>query len=89
MRAEDVYISLTFTIFEPQCQKLETQSVLFVFAKCSLGQTREIKLRTRYEKPTVKRHRLQYERAQRVYNENMKGKIALLMKGQRDEYPWS
>ena len=53
------------------------------------GQTREVRLNRRYEKPTVKKHRLQYERAQKIYNENMKGKVALLLKGQRSEYPWS
>ena len=60
-------------------------NVLFLL----LGQTREVKLKRRYEKPTTKRHRLQYERAQRIYNENIKAKVALLLRGQRDEYPWS
>jgi len=53
------------------------------------GHTREIRLKRRYEKPTVKRHRLKYEQAQRVYTDNMKGKISLLLRGQRSEYPWS
>ena len=53
------------------------------------GQTREVRLKRRYEKPTVKKHRLQYERAQKIYNDNMKGKVSLLLKGQRAEYPWS
>lgn len=61
-------------------------SVLVVFYK---GLTRELKLRRRYEKPTTKRHRLAYERSQRIYNNSMKEKVALLMRGHRDEYPWS
>lgn len=53
------------------------------------GQTRDIKLKQRHEKNTVKVHRLRYEEANRIYNQNMKGKIELLMKVQRKEYPWT
>jgi len=53
------------------------------------GQTREIRLKRRHEKPTVKKHRLAYERAQRIYNNSMKDKVTLLMRGSREEYPWS
>ena len=53
------------------------------------GMRRDISLRVRYEKPTVKRRRLKYESAQRIYNREMQRKIAFLVKGQREETPWS
>ncbi|XP_002159256.1 small ribosomal subunit protein bS21m [Hydra vulgaris] len=53
------------------------------------GLTRQVQLQRRYEKPTVKRHRLAYEKALYTYNTSMNAKINLLMRGHRTEYPWS
>ena len=53
------------------------------------GQVREVQLKRRYEKPTMKRRRIKYEAAQRTYNESMKAKVAFLLRTEREEYPWS
>ena len=53
------------------------------------GLSRHIQLKRRHEKPTVKRRRLVYESAQRLYNNEMKNKLAFLFRAQRKETPWS
>eukprot|EP00794_Sanderia_malayensis_P007883 gene7883-8734_t len=53
------------------------------------GMSREVQLKRRYEKPTVKRRRLVYESAQKIYNEEMKNKVAFLFRVQRNQTPWS
>ncbi len=53
------------------------------------GLSREVQLKRRYEKPTVKRRRLVFENAQRIYNEQMRNKVSFLFKVQRKETPWS
>eukprot|EP00112_Aurelia_sp_Birch-Aquarium-sp1_P016908 Seg3870.1 transcript_id=Seg3870.1/GoldUCD/mRNA.D3Y31 product="hypothetical protein" pseudo=true protein_id=Seg3870.1/GoldUCD/D3Y31 len=53
------------------------------------GLSRHVQLKRRHEKPTVQRRRLVYENAQRIYNEQMKSKVAFLFRTQRKETPWS
>ncbi|XP_065069783.1 uncharacterized protein LOC135694833 [Rhopilema esculentum] len=53
------------------------------------GLSRHVQLKRRHEKPTVKRRRLVYERAQRIYNEQIQSKVAFLLRTQRKETPWS
>lgn len=55
----------------------------------SEGMSREVHLKRRYEKPTMQRRRIIYETAQRVYNQQIKSKVAFLFKVQRKETPWS
>jgi len=53
------------------------------------GLSRHVQLKRRHEKPTVKRRRLIYESAQRIYNNEMRNKVAFLFRTQRKETPWS
>ena len=46
----------------------------------------QLKLKRYYEKPTKKRERLEYEKCYRIYNREMKKKIAFVMK-QHDPLP--
>lgn len=50
---------------------------------------RDIRLKRYYEKPTIKRRRVKYESALRLYNSEMKKKVDFLMEKQRKETPWS
>lgn len=50
---------------------------------------RDIRLKRYYEKPTIKRRRVKYERALRLYNSEMKRKVDFLMEKQRKETPWT
>lgn len=50
---------------------------------------RDIRLKRYYEKPTVKRRRLKYESALRLYNSEMTRKVDFVMAKQRKETPWS
>ena len=51
--------------------------------------TRDIRLKRYYEKPTIKRRRVKYESALRLYNSEMKRKVDFLMEKQRTETPWT
>jgi len=51
--------------------------------------TRDIRLKRYYEKPTIKRRRVKYESALRLYNSEMKRKVDFLMEKQRPETPWT
>ena len=46
----------------------------------------QLKLKRYYEKPTKKRERLEYEKCYRIYNREMKKRIAFVMK-QHDPLP--
>lgn len=50
---------------------------------------RDIRLKRHYEKPTVKRQRVKYESALRLYNSEMNRKVDFVMAKQRKETPWS
>lgn len=50
---------------------------------------RDIRLKRHYEKPTVKRRRVKYESALRLYNSEMDRKVDFVMAKQRKETPWS
>lgn len=50
---------------------------------------RDIRLKRYYEKPTIKRRRVKYESALRLYNSEMKRKVDFLMEKQRKETPWT
>jgi ribosomal protein S21 len=52
-------------------------------------QLKDIQLKMRYEKPTIKRRRKKYESALKLYNSEMQKKVDFIMKGQRKETPWS
>lgn len=51
--------------------------------------TKDIRLKRYYEKPTIKRRRLKYEAAVRLYDSEMKRKVDFLMAKQRKETPWT
>ncbi|EDO36220.1 predicted protein [Nematostella vectensis] len=50
---------------------------------------KDIQLKRRYEKPTIKRRRKTYESSLRLYNSEMQRKVDFIMKGQRRETPWT
>lgn len=52
-------------------------------------QLKDIQLKRRYEKPTIKRRRKKYENSLKLYNSEMERKVDFIMKGQRKETPWT
>lgn len=50
---------------------------------------KDIRLKRYYEKPTIKRRRVKYESALRLYNSEMKRKVDFIMAKQRKETPWT
>lgn len=52
------------------------------------GMMQRWKLTRRYEKPTVARNRINYERTRAIYNEDMQNRIKFIMrKNRKDPYP--
>lgn len=52
------------------------------------GMTARWKLTRRYEKPTLARNRINYERSKAIYNEDMDNRIKLMLrKNRKDPYP--
>lgn len=50
---------------------------------------KDVRLKRYYEKPTVKRRRVKYENALKLYNSEMKRKVDFIMAKQRKETPWT
>jgi small subunit ribosomal protein S21 len=52
------------------------------------GMLQRWKLTRRYERPTIARRRINYERSRAIYNEDMQNRIRFIMRTNRkDPYP--